>query len=205
MAVNPINAPEPTPPVEVESDVDPQIRDIALMRGVQAGSARAFEALMRHYWPLLTAFAAGYVARQDTAEDVVQEVFVRLWVQRGRWKPTGSVRGYLYRMTRNLALNARRSSKARERREQVWHDGAEASIAFRPDDTFHAATLRAAFDEAIRSLPQRRREIFILARYDDLSYAEIAEVLGISPQTVANQLSRALSALRQGLRPHLGP
>lgn len=83
--------------------------DHTLMSRIRSGDRRAYEWLLERYWVGLVAFATGIVEREDDAKDVVQDVFVRLWRFRSEWSPTGSVSGYLYRITRNLALNASRT------------------------------------------------------------------------------------------------
>lgn len=178
--------------------------DLSVMMEVHRGSHEAFGVLLDRYWFRLIAYADGMVAERDQAQDVVQEVFVRVWQKRTTWEPRGPVNAYLYRITRNLALNAERDRKAAA---NLRHDPKAAASGPRPprdpDTVFQGNALRREVEGAIASLPARRREVFVLARFHRLSYGEIAETLEISPQTVANQMSSALSSLRHllsGLR-----
>jgi DNA-binding CsgD family transcriptional regulator len=109
------------------------------------------------------------------------------------------VRGLLYRIAHNLAVSEYRMERARERADSVGGDShADAPT---PLAAVEDAELREMLDRAIQALPPRRREVFVLRCIHDMPYRDIAEVLGISQQTVANQLSRALTTLRLILRP----
>lgn len=172
--------------------------DEELMVALGQDQQMMLDLLLGRHWSAVVRFASGYVQSADAAEDIAQEAFVRLWQQRHSWKSTGSVRSFLYRVARNLALNETRS-----RRIRLLHRE-RAAAALMPEPTavssLEADDVQRRVDAAVAALPERRREIFILARHHDLSYAEIAETLGISPQTVANQMSAALATLREGLK-----
>jgi RNA polymerase sigma-70 factor, ECF subfamily len=180
-------------PVE-QSDRDLMIR-------IRGDDQEALQVLMNRYWKKLWAYSSEIVSDSDEAEDVVLETFVKIWYRRIHWAPSGPVAAYLYRITRNVALNTLRSRKARVR---LCRKASEAVL-----DTSGSAGVDALFDEeamrvrvkaAIELLPMRRREVFILSRFHELTHREIGEALGISLQTVANQMSRALSDLREALR-----
>lgn len=158
--------------------------------------------LLQAYWPPLVAYAFRLLGDAAAAEDVVQRAFVRLW-ERGHVIPGGeATRPFLYRVVRNLAANEWR----RQQTQRRWTD--EASLAGpAPDDpseTLEGRELATALADAVERLPARRREIFVLSRYHGLANAQIAEVLGVSSQTVANQLVSALRTLRTLLGAHLG-
>lgn len=174
--------------------------DDALMERIADGDAAAFGALFDRYWTSLVVSAERMLLRRDAAKDIVQEAFVQVWRNRSSWRPTGSVKGYLWRITRNLALNEQRRQRTRKgwAERNAGEDPTSGSLPG-PAELFEAEALRAEVEEAVRSLPARRREVFVLARFEGLSYEEIAEAMGISPQTVANQMSAALAALREAL------
>lgn len=187
-------------------DPDTQEReDQALMERVRMGHRDSLRVLLERYWSPLVGYAAGIVGGRDGAEDVVQETFIRVWSARNQWTATGSVNGYLYRITRNLALNARRDeSSQRERDEKGGRRRSRMRPPRRPDEVLESSDLRREVQEAIDALPERRREVFVLSRFHGMTYREIAETMGISPQTVANQMSSALSELRERLAHRLG-
>ena len=158
-------------------------------------------ALLHEMWPQLVAYAFRLLGDQAAAEDVVQRGFVRLW-ERGHAVPVGdATRPFLYRIVRNLAANEWRRLETHRR----WIDDESFAVpvAEQPDAALEGEELQAALGTAVERLPARRREVFVLSRYHGLSNAEIAEVLGISAQTVANQLVSALKELRVQLGAHL--
>ena len=151
--------------------------------------------LLREFWEPLVSYAQEIVSGRDQAEDVVQEVILRIWERRNDWTPTDRLQTFLYRATRNEALNERRTRHRFLDRIKIPRptapDPAEVS-----EEALLARNVRAAIDD----LPTRRREIFILARFHGQSHREIAEILDISPQTVSNPMSPALTQLRTALQ-----
>jgi RNA polymerase sigma-70 factor, ECF subfamily len=173
---------------------------------VRAGDERAFEALFRTHYDGMCGFAIRYVRERAAAEELVQDLFAGLWARRATWEVrggAGSVRAYLFAAVRNRALNLR----ARRAVERDWAaDEALDDVRTihrapaQPDELLEAAELHARLDAAIESLPERCRLVMQLRWREQLSYAEIAEVMGISAKGVENQLSRGLKALRDRLR-----
>ncbi len=154
-------------------------------------------------WERLVAFATDITGRRAAAEDVVQDVLLRFWQERSRWTPSEQLYGFLYRSVRNAALNRRRD-RMNQGRLLARFAGWQRTPA-QPDEVLRGLRLADEVEEAVRALPSRRREVFLLSRYHGLSYREIAEALEISPQTVANQLSAALDQLRSSLAPRPSP
>jgi RNA polymerase sigma-70 factor (ECF subfamily) len=135
---------------------------------------------------------------RDAGKDVAQSAFIRLWQRRAEWRP-GSVRAYLIRLARNLCLDDARKNDVRTRLSHAVRD-ALSPVWPTPADSLDEEELRLAVDQAIQALPPRRREVFILAYLQGLSYHDIAEVLGVSPSTVSNQLVAAVKELRERCR-----
>ena len=174
------------------------------MEEIRAGSRGAFRSLFNRYWAPLLKYATGIVG-PDAAEDAVQEAFVRIWKHRDVWTSRGSAGGYLYRITRNAALDARRRARnvPNAARDLPLHVLPASPPT--PHDDFVSRRLQAEVAAAVGSLPERRREVFVLARVHGLSHAEIAESMEISAQTVANHMSAALQELREKLSGLLPP
>jgi len=191
-----MSSPEPRP-----RETREEIERTWLQR-IRAGDERAFEALFRAYVEPLCAFAYGYVQSQSAAQDIVQDLFARLWEQRATLEPPRSVQSYLYGATRNRALNHQR----RARIEVAFvRRGREVALAappprVTPEDDLHAQAFAEAVTRAVTQLPTRCREVFTLTRDHQLSYDEAAQVLGISPKTVEIHVGRALALLRDKLR-----
>lgn len=175
-----------------------------LVRRLGHGDEMALERLLRLYREDIVRYTLNIVQTQDQAEDIAQEVFVRLWMNRERWQHMTTVRPVLYRIARNLALNEVRRVNTFQRWIRRWRTGASVGDpSFGPFQDVVSAELDAAVRRAVDALPERRREIFVLVRFHRMSHREAGEVLGISPQAVANQVSRALSDLHAALDPHL--
>jgi RNA polymerase sigma-70 factor (family 1) len=172
--------------------------DFELLPRIRHGDAAALATLLDRYWKPVVRYVAGFLGGMDAAEDAAQEAFVRLWERRETLKPTGSVRGLLFRMARNAALDERRRRAARERADIR---GPEVPVSS-PADDIENAELSEIVADAVRALPERRRDVFLLVRHQGLSYKEVSQVLDLAPQTVANHLSMALADLRTALAPH---
>jgi RNA polymerase sigma-70 factor (ECF subfamily) len=175
--------------------------DLAALAGLRDGDPAALDALMARHWSPLVAYARRLLGNIDAAEDFTQEAFVRLWERRAAFRPVGSVRCYLFLIVGNLIRDEGRKGRVRARSigEGLWL----RSEPVDPIQLLEAEELRLAVDREIQALPARRREAFVLAHFHDLTYRQVAEVMGISPQTVANQVALALAALRHALAPLL--
>jgi RNA polymerase sigma factor (sigma-70 family) len=174
-----------------------QLSDDDLLSRLKRDDARALELVLARYWTLVVDYVDRLTRSRDAAEDVAQRTFCQLWDRRAQWADAGSLRALLCRIARNYAVSEHRRQLADERSAFSFlelhatpttaHDGADS------------AHLRALIDSEIARLPDRRREILVLRCYHDLSYKEIAEVMNIAEQTVANQLSKGMASLRAAL------
>lgn len=172
---------------------------------LRAGDHQVLSEIVDHDWNRCIVYAMRLLDRPDSgdlAEELVQEAFVRLWLHRNRWKPNTPPRLLLLRILRNLILNEARRVDVRRRFLQRVK-AAERRSNPTPDDILDGKQVREQVRQAVRALPPRRREIFLLVRQHGLTYSEVAETMGISRQTVANQMSAALHALRNALEPFL--
>jgi RNA polymerase sigma-70 factor (ECF subfamily) len=167
---------------------------------VQQGDHAAFESLFRAHYDGLVRFANRLIAERMEAEELVQDVMLKVWIRRDRLRAGDDLKTYLYRATRNRALNHLR----RRRVERLWSRSLPPEEPATPpqapggeDVTVIAAAIRAAID----ALPERCREVFVLSREHELTYAAIAETMGISVKTVETQMGRALKSLRAALEP----
>src|SRR5213594_3288051 len=178
-------------------DIQTDAAERAWVERIRAGDMHAFEALYRAYWQRLYTFAFRYVHSQEDAEDVTQEVFLRIWRGRAHWAPVGPVRNYLYLSVRNAARDRlQRAVVARRWRVRQVGEGTAAEI----EPTLEAAELGATVEQALGDLPPKRSAVCKLRLIEGLSYAEIADRLGICEKTVETQLARGLKALRDQIR-----
>ncbi len=163
---------------------------------IAAGDRAAFEALFRLHYRALCAFAMQYVKDSDQAEDLVQDLFFRLWMDREKLQITTSVKSYLFASVRNRSLSLLKT-KGRVRSLNEESDEREDEATRSEDE--HAQRI-ARVQDAIDRLPEERRKVFKLSRYEGLKYHEIADRMGISVKTVENQMGKALKTLREELK-----
>jgi RNA polymerase sigma-70 factor (ECF subfamily) len=171
--------------------------DHLLLDRIRRGDQAAFDTLFRAYYPLLVGFADAILRDRASAEDVVQEVMLELWRRREALAIDGSVRSYLFRATRNRALNTVRHDRI-VREAEPFVRGPEAAPATQHQEVVAAET-DAALVRAIAALPEPVRQVLELSRTNGLTYAEIAGVLGIAIKTVEARMGKALKALRAAL------
>ena len=170
---------------------------------IAAGEVLSFEDLFRAYHAKLCAFARSYVKCPDVAEELVEEVFLRTWELRGNLPGCVNQKSYLYTAVRNQALkHLAHECVVRESHavvKQMLRVPGMGQTPAAPDDEFQAKELAAVLQFAIDHLPDRCREAYTLYREHGRSYAEIAELMGISVRTVETQLARANKVLRRHL------
>jgi len=171
------------------------ITNIGTYALIASGDRNAFEEAFRMYYAPLCAFAVQYVKDQDVAEDLVQDLFVRIWQDREKINVSTSLKSYLFASVRNRALNAMKvSARMRPLDEQNIGHVADSD---RDEAEYTDRSTRVL--AAIELLPEERRKVFKLSRNEGLKYHEIAARLGISIKTVENQMGKALKTLRAEL------
>jgi RNA polymerase sigma-70 factor (ECF subfamily) len=163
------------------------------------GDVQALEALMAAYASSLTRFAATVVTSASLAEEVVQDVFVRLWDRRASLDASGNVIGYLYRSVRNRALTVARQERTRSAAEAVSSSHRPEVVGNFAVEALDAEGLRAEILVALQAVPPRCREIFWLIVDGHLRYDEAAGVCGIGVRSVQNQYYKAVAALADHL------
>ncbi len=165
-------------------------------------SEQAIVLIFQRYYSFLCQAVYKIIPDGNLVEDLAQEVFLELWRKREKLQVSTSLRAYLRRAAVNRALNYIRDQKIRFDEED--RDAPLASSSPSAGQQMEAQELQAAIDLAIDNLPERCRVVFVLSRFEDMSYSEIAGQLGISVKTVENQISKALKLLREALAERLG-
>ncbi|MGH7712937.1 MAG: RNA polymerase sigma factor, partial [Gemmatimonadaceae bacterium] len=183
-------------PAQLASTQPNDASDQELIERLARDDVAALDAILHQYWHPVTSYLARLLGALDAAEDIAQRTFYQLWERRAVWRSEGSLRGLVFRIARNFAVSEMRRRGAETRSGAVLSHAAIPS----PLELLENKQLRVELERAIGSLPIRRREVVILRCVHELSYAEIAQLMGISRQTVANQLSSALRTLRAELR-----
>ncbi|TWF45722.1 RNA polymerase sigma-70 factor (ECF subfamily) [Chitinophaga polysaccharea] len=175
--------------------------EVELLQALKSGDGTAVKAVFSKYFRPLCQYAEKLTGRLESAEDIVADTFVKLWHRREQFESLENVRHFLYRVARNAALNELRN----EGRHQATHtelgnlyQEAHFSAEDLEEEEIRAELLAEIYQE-VENLPDKCREIFKLLFFNGLSTEEVSIQLGIMPQTVRNQKSRAIQLLRAQL------
>lgn len=206
---------DPVPQADASAEADAlHEQSLRLMRRVRDGDDRAFRELVEIHQSAVIGTCARMLGSQNEAEDVAQQVFLRVWKAAPRYEPTARFSTWLFTIVRNLVFN---ECRRRSRRPTVSLDaprpgeetskGASRDMADARAKPADAAAVQAelenAIDRAIAALPEQQRLAMTLRKYQDLPYEEIAEVLATSVPAVKSLLFRARTQLRVSLREYL--
>lgn len=175
--------------------------EASLLRRLALDDTRAMMEITDQLQAPLVSYLYRLVDDRDVAMDIAQETLIRLWEGRRRTLPN-SLAPYLYRVARNLAFNHLKARRTRLRLLKV-RSAESGRRQATPEEELESASISRRVQRAIQLLPERRREVFVLGYLRGLTYAEIGEVMDISPKTVQNQMAAALAQLREALRPLL--
>lgn len=165
---------------------------------IKDNDEKAFEKLFHKYYGHLCLFASRILQDEISAEEIVQDFFVKLWEKRKQLSIETSVKSYLYRSIRNLCFNLIEHNNIKLKHAQSVISNHKNHLA--DDDGFNEIDLAKKIEDSIQSLPEKRREIFRLSREEGLKYREIAEKLNISIKTVEAQMGLAFKTLREKLK-----
>ena len=184
------------------------------MLKVRGGDAAAFEELVLRYQNRLLGILEHLVGKRDLAEDLTQEVFLRVYRARERYTPGAKFSTWLFTIANNVASNARRSlARRREVHVNTTRSGsfsadplaqmALAASGQMPNRQLDHLETQAIVQAAIGKLNDRQRLAVLLSKFEGMSYADIAEVMALSPQAVKSLLSRARGSLRDALSSYI--
>ncbi len=173
-------------------------KDKYLFEQIKNDNEKAFEKLFHSYYGHLCLFASRILQDDNSAEEIVQDFFVKLWDKRDRLTIETSVKSYLFSSVKNLCLNFIQHNKVKLRYAQTIIS--ETLDNQSDDNSFPEINLTEKIEESIQLLPTKRREIFRLSREDGLKYREIAKKLNISIKTVETQMGLAIRTLREELK-----
>ncbi|MCK9344166.1 MAG: RNA polymerase sigma-70 factor [Massilibacteroides sp.] len=168
-----------------------------LINRIKQGDERAFSILYHQYSHTVFNFCQLYMRSQADAEEVVQEVFVKVWESRAFIREDQSFKGFLFMVTRNLIFDKFRKRQRQETFELTVLQAMEEGYDI--EDEIEASDLSQYIDTLITNLPPRCQEIFNLSRKKHLTHKEIAVQLDLSEKTIENQITKALKFLRKNL------
>lgn len=172
--------------------------DADLVRLFQIDPDRALGLIFERFYNEVCGHIYRIIPLREATEDIAQSIFLELWQKRKSLDIQTSVGAYLHKMARTRTLNYIRDNK---RYQYSSDDEARGmpSVGIGPLQTLMMSELESVVNGAIDGLPERCRLVFILSRFEGMSYKEIAETLDISTKTVENQISKALQLLREAL------
>lgn len=172
--------------------------DVELTRLFQNGDVQAYRAIYDRYWQLLFRFSRKLLQDNFSAEDVVQDVFAVFWDKRGQLTADVPLAGFLYKLARNKILDLVRHANVKNRYlEQLTKVIQSGEVL--PDQLYIEKELYDIIEREIKKLPEKMRQVFEMSRKEYKSNQEIADELGLSQQTVKNQVSNAIRTLKDKL------
>lgn len=172
-----------------------EINETAKVHIMTIGSEAAFEQLFKLHYKALHAYACTILNDNMGAEEIVQQVFLKIWERRERLNIEGSLKAYLYRAVHNDCLNV-------IKHEKIKHAYKNFATNQLKNETDHASKkvllgdLEKKLRIALNELPEQCRTIFQMSRFEELRYQEIADRLGLSVKTIENQMGKALKLMR---------
>ena len=176
-------------------DKSNRVSDIFLVDQLQGGDMNAFDLIFDKYGNRLYAFAVSYLKSNEEAEELVQDVFLKLWENRAKLKRESSLKSYLFTIAYHKMCNLFRHKEQHDK--YIFSEKVKGERTVNVEEQIEFKEALNQIDQIIELLPQRQKQIFIKSRKEGKSSREIAEELQISPATVDNQISAALKFLRK--------
>ncbi|MGX5820187.1 RNA polymerase sigma factor [Chitinophaga lutea] len=177
--------------------------DLEIAKQIADGDEEAFARLFYHYGAIINPIILKIVKSAAITEDVIAEVFLKLWLGRSRLPEISNLSGYIYRAATNIAFNELRKEKNGDHAiQQLYLQPAAETTS--QEDIVSVKHLRDTINKAVDALPKQRRRIYQLSREEGLSRSEIAEYLNISENTVKDQLRIALRFIQESVQKDFG-
>jgi RNA polymerase sigma-70 factor, ECF subfamily len=184
--------------------------DAEIVKGLQTGDQRAYGMMFRLYFQPLSIYAKSILTDSEQSRDIVQEVFLKIWNSRDSLEISISLKSFLYKMVHNACISHLRKEKTRQSVNALSYDDVQLRLqAFdiEGDDHFFDVILSEELDlllyKAIDQLPPQCKQVFLLRRYGQLPYEEIAQKLSVSLSTIKTQMVRAMEKLKESLEKFL--
>ena len=188
-----------------------ELTDEDVMERCALGSETAFRALVQRYRSRIMNLVCRFINDRDRAEEISQEVFLRVYRNRERYRKSGKFSTWIFTIADNLTKNEIRSRvrhKGTFSLDAMEEDSGGQGLAFPdlkplPDEDLNASEIRRRVAEALEKIPARYREAVVLRDIEGLSYEEVGEILRIPGGTVRSRINRARLMLKERLKPHL--
>jgi len=172
-----------------------------LLKQIAEGDEQAFAVLFYRYLPVLQPFALKFTKSADAAEEIIQDTFLRVWLNREKLEDIENVKAWLYKYASNECLNyLRKTLKQAKAIDNLSIDHPKQSN--NTTETINLNDLNSLVAEAIHKLPNQRKKIYQMSRSEGMNISEIAAALDLSPNTVKNALVISLKTIREHLNKH---
>lgn len=175
--------------------------EVILVEGLKEGNVKIYDYLFQYYYSGLVVFVQKYIPDNDSAEDIVQDFFVKLWINRDKLSITTSLKAYFFSSIKNRCIDHLRHEVTKGKAEKYLLVSLQETTG--EQNLLIESELREKINAAIDKLPPVCREVFMLNRFDGLKPAEIAAKKGISVRTVETHIGKALKILRNELSGYL--
>jgi RNA polymerase sigma-70 factor (ECF subfamily) len=184
--------------------------EIEILKGIQAANQKSFGYLIQLYFNPITLYAKSIVLDAELAKEIVQDVFLKIWNNRNSLEVKSSLKAYLYQMTHNMCIDHLRTRANKRNLSIISYDDLRMRLdVFELEDQdslfdhLFSEQIEEAIHHAIEELPEQCREVFILSRYELLTYPQISKRLNISLSTTKTQMVRAMQKLKDALKEFL--
>ncbi|MDD2953243.1 MAG: RNA polymerase sigma-70 factor [Parabacteroides sp.] len=171
-------------------------KEAELLKALSRGEHKAFDQLFISYYPKLKMFLKGFLPTEAEAEDLAQDVFVKLWNYRERLSQVENINSYLYRMAKNTLYTYLEHSFSRDLIDDM-KDASEVLSAESLEDMLFAKELEELIDRKVEAMPPQRKAVYCMSRKQGLSIEEIAFRMDLSKRTVETHLYKALVDIRK--------
>jgi RNA polymerase sigma-70 factor (family 1) len=176
--------------------------EILIKKTFEVDPKQGCQILFQKYYHLLCSHAVRLVYSKEIAEDLVSELFCKFWTEKIYLNVTSSYRAYLFKAVRFSAYNYIRWELSKKSQAEEWDHYLDLSHSFKPEEALLFDELAVEIEQIIEKLPGQCKKVFVLSRFENKKYKEIAEELQISVKAVEAHISKALDVLRRNLRSH---
>lgn len=171
--------------------------DLLTVKKIKEGDIKAFEQVFRLYYSSLVFYSFGITGRKEIAEEIIQEIFYKLWKERENMRITYSLKNYLYAAVRNESLQYNEHITVRERYREHILSTKKTIPDLSPQEDLEYKELKNIINQTLANMSDRRRKIFEMHRHEGLKYKEIADKLSLSIKTIEAEMTKTYQALRK--------
>ena len=170
--------------------------EINIFNRIKNDNKQAFNILFEEYYGRLCEFSYRIIANKQLSEEIVADVFAKIWIERHQIEITGSIRAYLFQSTKNTTL-----SYLRKRKKETVNFDDLINFQFKDESNPEKELIRnenlKSYENILSVIPEKSRAVFIMHRFDRLKYREISSILGISQKTVEKHMGKAIKLMRE--------